>query len=113
MDVHKDAMAVAAVSVPQGEDAALRDLTRAREEALSALKEATCRLKACLRRPDIRYPGRATWTPAPLRWRSAVVCPPPAQHSVFQEEVRAGTEPPERLRRLEQALQERVKAHRS
>jgi hypothetical protein len=38
-----------------------------------------------LLRHDIRYPGRATWNPAHLRWLSAVVCPTPAQHIVFQE----------------------------
>src|SRR6266545_437816 len=33
------------VYVPTGEDEAIRDLTRAREDAISDLKDATCRLK--------------------------------------------------------------------
>jgi transposase len=74
-----------AVSVPKVEDAAMRDLTRAREDALSDLKDAKFRLKAFLLRHDIRYTGRATWNPAHLRWLSEVVCPTPAQHIVFQE----------------------------
>jgi transposase len=41
-----------------------------------------------------------------------VVCPTPAQQIVFQEYVRAVTEPTERLQRLEQALQEQAKAWR-
>jgi transposase len=41
-----------------------------------------------------------------------VVCPTPAQHIVFQEYVRAVTEHTERLGRLEQELQEQVKAWR-
>jgi transposase len=73
-----------AVSVPTGEDAAMRDRSRAREETLGALQAATCRLTACFLRHAIRSTGRATWSPAPLRWLSAVVCPTPAQHSVFQ-----------------------------
>jgi transposase len=101
-----------AVSVPKVEDAAMRDLTRAREDALSDLKEATCRLQAFVLRHDIRYTGRATWTPAHLRWLSAVVGPTPAQHIVFQAYVRAVTAHTERLQRLEQARQERVKAWR-
>jgi transposase len=72
------------VYVPAVHDDALRDLSRAREEALHDLKTATFRLTAFLLRHDIRYTGRATWGPAPLRWLSAVVCPTPAQHLVFQ-----------------------------
>jgi transposase len=41
-----------------------------------------------------------------------VVCPTPAQHIVFQEYVRAVHEHTERLQRLEQELQEQVKAWR-
>ena len=78
-----------AVSVPQVEDEAMRDLTRAREDALSDCKDAKFRLKAFLLRHDIRSTGRANWGPAHLRWLSEVVCPTPAQHIVFQEYVRA------------------------
>ena len=101
-----------AVSVPKVEDEAMRDLTRARDDALSDLKDAKFRLKAFVLRHDLRYTGRATWTPAHLRWLSEVVCPTPAQHIVFQEYVRAVTEHTERLQRLDQELQERVKAWR-
>jgi transposase len=101
-----------AVYVPMVEDEAIRDLTRAREDALSDCKDAKFRLKACLLRHDIRYTGRATWNPAHLRWLSEVVCPTPAQQIVFQEYVRAVTEHTERLQRLEQELQERVQAWR-
>jgi transposase len=101
-----------AVSVPKGEDEAIRDLSRAREDALSDLKDAQCRLKAFLLRHDIRYTGRANWSPAPLRWLSEVVCPTPAQHIVFQEYVRAVTDHPERLQRLDQALQAHVPSWR-
>jgi transposase len=55
------------VYVPQVEDAAIRDLTRAREDAVRDLKAAKSRVKAFLRRQDIRYEGRANWGPAHLR----------------------------------------------
>jgi transposase len=74
-----------AVYVPQPEDEAIRDLTRAREEASNDLKAANFRLKAFLLRHDIRYTGRATRSPAPLRWLAEVVCPTPAQPIAFQE----------------------------
>ena len=96
------------VYVPQVADAAMRDLARAREDTLGDLKSAKFRLKAFLLRHAIRYTGRATWGPAHLRGLSAVVCPTPAQHIVFQDYVRAINEHTERLQRLDQALQAQV-----
>ena len=100
------------VDVPQVEDAAIRDLCRAREETLRALKAAQCQLNAFLLRHDIRSTGRATWSPAHLRWLSEVVCPTPAQQSVFQAYVRAVTDHPARLARLAQALTDHVQTWR-
>jgi transposase len=101
-----------AVDGPMGADEAIRDLSRARAEPLSALKAATCRLKAFWRRHDRRYVGRAHWRPAHRRWLAAVVCPTPAPHLVVQAEVRAITEHTARLPRLAQARHDHVKAWR-
>src|SRR5215471_4279613 len=100
------------VYVPAVEDEALRDLCRAREDAIRDLKTAKFRLKAFLLRHDIRYTGRATWGPAHLRWLSEVVCPTPAQQIVCQEYIRAVTEHTERLARLEQELTDQVQTWR-
>ena len=100
------------VYVPTVEDEAIRDLCRAREDAIADLKAAKFRLKAFLLRHDIRYTGQATWGLAHLRWLSEVVCPTPAQQIAFQEYVRAVTEHTERLQRLEQELQDQAKAWR-
>ena len=100
------------VYVPEVEDEAIRDLARAREDAIRDLKAAKNRLKAFLLRQDIRYEGRANWGPAHLRWLSEVVCPTPAQQIVFQEYVRAVSEHHERLQRLEAELQDQVQAWR-
>jgi transposase len=72
------------VDVPKVEDEAIRDLCRAREDAIRDRKAANFRLNAFLLRHDIRSTGRATWSPAHLRWLSEVVCPTPAQQMVFQ-----------------------------
>lgn len=90
----------------------MRDLTRARADAISDLKDAKRRLTACLLRHDSRYVGRAHWGPAHLRWLSEVVCPTPVQQIVFQEDVRAVREHSDRLHRLEQELHEPVTAWR-
>src|SRR5213593_3064481 len=100
------------VYVPALDDEAIRDLSRAREDTLRDLKAAKLRLKAFLLRHDIRYTGRANWSPAHLRWLSEVICPTPAQQIVFQEYVRAVNEHTERLQRLEQELQDHVQAWR-
>jgi transposase len=100
------------VYVPQVEDAARRDLCRAREETIRALTAAKFQLTAFLLRPDIRYTGQATWSPAHLRWRSEVVCPTLAQHIVCQAYVRAVTEHTARLARLEQELTDQVQTWR-
>jgi transposase len=89
------------VYIPSVEDAAIRDVGRAREDALKDLQAAKGRRKAFLLRQDIRYEGRANWTAAPLRWLATVVCPTPAQQIVLQAYVRAVSEQTERLQRLE------------
>jgi transposase len=96
------------VYVPQVEDEAMRDLCRARADALRALKAAKFQLTAFLLRHASRSTGRATWSPAHLRWLSEVVWPTPAQQIVFQAYVRAVTDPIERLARLEHALTDQV-----
>jgi transposase len=100
------------VYVPAVEDEAIRDLSRAREDAMQDLKAAKFRLKAFWLRHDIRDTGRANWSPAHLRWLSEVVCPTPAQQMVFQAYVRAVSEHPERLQRFEQELHEQVRVWR-
>jgi transposase len=100
------------VYIPSVEDEAIRDGVRARAEVLKDLKAAKVRLNAFLLRQDIRYEGRANWTAAHLRWLANVVCPTPAQQSVFQEYVRAVSEQTERLQRLETELQPLVQTWR-
>jgi transposase len=102
--------ALTPVYVPKGEDAAMRDLTRVREDTLSDLKDTQFCRKAVLLRPAIRYTGRAHWGLAHLRWLSEVVGPTPAQHMVLQAYIRAVNEHTERLQRLDQELREHVKA---
>src|SRR5215510_5784229 len=94
------------VYVPAVDDEAIRDLRRAREDTLRALKAAKLRLKAFLLRHAIRSTGRANWSPAHRRWLSAVVCPTPAQQIVLQEHGQPVTEQTERLGRLALALHE-------
>jgi transposase len=100
------------IDIPAVEGEAIRDLSRARDDAVRDLNAAKVRLTAVLRRQDLRYAGRATWGPAHLRWLSEGLCATPAQPIVFQEDVRAVTEPTARLGRLEQARHEQTNTWR-
>jgi transposase len=71
------------IYVPQVDDEAMRDLTRARADTIRDLKDAKLRLQAFLLTQDSRYVGRATWNLGHLRWLSEVVCPTPAQQIVL------------------------------
>jgi transposase len=100
------------VYVPAVGDEAIRDLARAREDALKDLNAARFRLKAFLLRNDIRYTGRANWSVEHLRGLARLVFPTPAQQIVFQEYVRTVTERTDLLRRLEAELVEQAKPWR-
>jgi transposase len=104
--------ALTPVYVPKLEEEAIRDLTRARQDATQDLKAAKFRLKAFLLRHDIRYTGRANWGPAHLRWLAEGVCSTPAQQIVFPEYGRSVDTITERLQRLEQERQDQVASWR-
>ena len=50
------------IYVPEPEDEAVRDLSRAREVAMKDLKDAKYQLKALLLRNNINYAGTANWS---------------------------------------------------
>ena len=78
---------LSAVYVPHPEDEAVRDLTRAREDAKEAQTRARHQLKAFLLRSGIRYAGKTAWTPAHVRWIAGIKLEQPVQQIVFQEYV--------------------------
>jgi hypothetical protein len=91
------------VSVPALDDAAMRDLSRARAEPLRERHAATLRRTACVRRHARRAPGRAKGSPAHVRWRREVGCPTPAPPMVLQADVQTGTAQSARVGRRERA----------
>lgn len=95
-----------AVRVPDAADEALRDLVRAREDAVREQRNARHRLKALLLRNAIAYSGKSSWTAAHLRWLAALKLPHPSQQIGFQEYLHAISESGARIARLEQALRD-------
>lgn len=99
---------LAPVRVPDPADEAVRDLVRAREDAVREQRNARHRLKALLLRNGITYAGKAAWTPAHLRWLASLKLPLAAQQIAFQEYLHGITESATRIARLEQALREQL-----
>ena len=95
-----------AVRVPDMGDEAVRDVVRAREDAVREQRNARHRLKALLLRNGIAYEGRSNWSAAHLRWLATLKLPLPAQQIAFQEYLHAVSESQARIGRLEQHLRE-------
>jgi transposase len=75
------------VYVPCAEDEAMRDLTRAREDAKEDEKRSKQRLTSFLLRHGLRYPGKTAWSKAHMRWLSDIKMPDPSQQIVLQEYI--------------------------
>jgi len=78
----------------------MRDLTRAREDAVIASRKAKQRLRAFLLRNRVIYTGRSRWSQAFFNWLSDVAMPHPAQHIALQEYIDAVHENLKRVERL-------------
>lgn len=93
-------------------DEALRDLVRAREDAVRSRLKARQRLQAMLLRHGHRYHGKTAWTPAHERYLSQLSFKHPAQQIAFVEYRQAVNESYRRVERLTEALREQVQTWR-
>ena len=97
---------LSAVRVPDAVDEAMRDLVRAREDAVREQRNARHRLKALLLRNGVLYAGKTAWTPAHQRWLADIRLPHPTQQIAFQEYLHAVAESTARIQRLEHSLRD-------
>jgi len=97
-----------AVYVPDAQDEAMRDLSRARQDALMATKKAKQRLKALLLRHHIVYRGRSAWSKAYFRWLADIAMAYPAQQVALQEYIDAVHEGIGRVDRLTDQIRQLV-----
>ncbi|GAA5218975.1 IS110 family transposase [Corallincola platygyrae] len=100
------------IYVPEPEDEAIRDLSRAREACMKDLKAAKYQLKALLLRNHIQCAVKDNWSPKHLRWLTELVLPHPAQQIVLQESIQTVSERMRRLERLDNELVHHVKRWR-
>lgn len=75
------------VWVPDQEQEAMRDLTRAREDLKALERAARQRLGAFLLRHGHVYTGKSRWTQAHFRWLERLTMATPVQQVVLQEYV--------------------------
>jgi transposase len=92
------------VTIPDERDEAVRDLSRAREDAVRARLKVRQQLKALLLRHGRRYSGRSSWTAAHERYLASVSFQQPAQDIAFAEYRTAVRDAHERVERLSQAM---------
>jgi len=97
-----------AVKVPEADDEAMRDLTRAREDAISVERRAKQRTGALLLRHGRRYPGKTSWGRGHWRWLLQQVMEHPAQQIVLQEYLDAVRQASARVERLTGQIRELI-----
>jgi transposase len=95
-----------AIYIPDATDEAMRDLVRAREDAVVVATQAKYRLKAFLLRQGRRYPGRAGWTIAYRRWLADLSFASAPQHIALQEYRDAIDETERRITRLTEQVRD-------
>lgn len=101
-----------AVQVPDVEQEALRDLTRAREDMKQLERHTRQRLGAFLLRHGKRYEGKTAWTQAHWRWLETVRFESPVQQIVLQEYIDAVKAGSRRVASLDQEIERAVSSSR-
>ena len=93
-----------AVHVPNSEDEAMRDLTRAREDAKIAERKTRQHISAFLLRHGFIYSGKSNWTVAHWRWISEIKMEHESQQFTLQEYVNAARSCSERVERITEKI---------
>lgn len=95
---------VTRVVVPDEQDEAIRDLSRAREAAVVARLKARQQLQALLLRHGHRYTGKSAWTQKHLRYLATLSLAHPAQELAYAEYRQAVQSADERVQRFNAAI---------
>jgi transposase len=93
------------IEVPGPEQEALRDLSRAREDAVCSRQKARQQLASFLLRHGRRFEGKTTWSRQHRRWLQTQKFEHPAQQLAFEEYCRAVEQGDARIDRLTDALE--------
>ncbi len=94
------------VYIPEPTDEAIRDLCRARTDAVDDRRRARHRLKGFLLRHGYRYKGKSHWTAAHERYLRELVLPHPAMKVILEEYLQGIDAATERIARCEAGMRE-------
>jgi transposase len=97
-----------AVWIPDLEDEAIRDLARAREDAVHSRTQARRQLKGFLLRHDVSYPGKTSWTKSFHVWLGTLNFGPASAQTAFTEYQLAVQAADQRVERLTHALAQSI-----
>jgi transposase len=101
-----------AVWIPDPADEAIRDLARAREDAVNARTQVRQQLKGFLLRHDVRYPRRTSWSKGFYGWLATLNFGRAEAQTAFTEYWQAVTSADERVARLTSALANSIQGWR-
>jgi transposase len=93
-----------AVYIPEPTDEAIRDLCRARTDAVDDLRRSRFRLKAFLLRHGYRYQGKANWSQPHMRYLRELVLPHPAMKTILEEYLQGIDAAQARVQRIEASM---------
>jgi len=93
-----------AVYVPEATDEAIRDLCRARTDAVDDHRRSRHRLKAFLLRHGYRYQGKANWSQPHMRYLRELVLPHPAMKAILEEYLQGIDAADQRVQRIEASM---------
>jgi transposase len=96
------------IHVPEAVDESIRDLTRARSDAVDDLRRAKQRLKSFLLRLGYHYTGKATWGEAHRRYLRELRLPLSAHKAVLEEYLLTFDQGSQRVARLDELLAAQV-----
>ena len=94
------------VYIPETTDEAIRDLCRARTDAVDDRRRSRHRLKGFLLRHGYRYQGKSAWSAAHQRYLRELVLPHPAMKAILEEYLIAIEAAGQRIERCEQAMRD-------
>jgi len=94
------------VYIPEPTDEAIRDLCRARTDAVDDRRRSRHRLKGFLLRHGYRYQGKSAWSAAHQRYLRELVLPHPAMKVILEEYLISIEAGGERIERCEAAMRD-------
>ena len=97
---------LSAVYIPEPTDEAMRDLCRARTDAVDDRRRGRHRLKGFLLRHGYRYQGKSNWSAAHERYLRELVLPHPAMKVILEEYLQGIDAAGERIERCEAAMRD-------